>query len=222
MSTPALVPVAPLARAKGRLAGVLDPGRREALTLAMLEGVLEALRGAGFEPLVLTADVAVAAAAGDRATVIEESPDVEGLNAQLERALDLVDGGELLIALADLPLATAASFAALAEAAPPAPSATLVVSRDGGTNAMLLRPPGRFPLAYGPESGRRHAEAARAAGMRVAQVEDPLLSVDLDTPDGVAMLATIASSGALPDTPAVRLLRSWGMLPAASAGERPS
>ncbi len=210
MSTPALVPVAPLARAKGRLASLLDADRREALALAMLQGVLEALREAGFEPLVLTSDLKVAAACDDRATVVEETPEVEGLNAQLERAIELIDGGELLIALADLPLAAAGPFAALAGQAPPPPSATLAVSRDGGTNAMLLRPPGRFPLAYGPDSGRRHAEAARAAGMEVRLVDDPWLSLDLDTPEALAALSELDD---LPATPAVRLLRSWGLLP---------
>lgn len=209
MNPTAVVPVAPLARAKGRLAPLLPPERREALTLAMLEGVLEALRAAGFDPLVLTADLAVAAAVADRATVLEEAPEGDGLNGQLERALALLDGEELLIALADLPLATAAGFAGLRAAAKPAPSATLVVSRDGGTNAMLLRPPGRFPLAYGPESGRRHLAAAEAAGMAVCRVDDPYLALDLDSEEG---LRSLRSLPALPDTPAVRLLRAWGLL----------
>ena len=72
--------------------------------------------------------------------------------------------------------------------APPAPSATLVRPGDGGTNAMLLRPPGRFALAYGSGSGDLHEVAARAAGLAVHRADAPALALDLDTPTDVRRL----------------------------------
>lgn len=210
MSTAAIVPVAPLARAKGRLANLFDPRQREALTLAMLEGVLLALKEAGFEPYVLTADGDVANAVASVATIIDETPDATGLNEQLERAIRGLHREEVLIALADLPLAVGASFVALAEQLPPPPSVAIVPSHDGGTNVMVLRPPGQFRLSYGADSARRHLEAARSAGMNVHVIEEPFLGVDFDSRDTLTVLRGLAT---VPDTPAVRLLRAWGYLP---------
>ncbi|MEX1102918.1 MAG: hypothetical protein WED87_01630, partial [Dehalococcoidia bacterium] len=90
-----------------------------------------------------------------------------------------------LILHADLPLAKAAELQRVVDAAPPAPSATLVRSRDGGTNAMFLRPAGNFALHYGQGSYALHVKAARAAGMDVRTVESETLALDLDTPEDI-------------------------------------
>ena len=186
-----LVPVNRLDRAKGRLAGLLTPPERAELTRRTLATVLAAVNDAGARAVVLTADPAVAEAAAGRAEVLDEDPAASGLNGQLESALTRLDGDEVLILHADLPLATGEALRALHAAARPAPSATLVRSPDGGTNAMLLRPPGRFPLAYGRGSCDLHVAAAREAGMAAREVEAPALLLDLDTPgDLVTLLAT--------------------------------
>ena len=209
MTLRALVPVSTLASAKGRLAGVLTDVERRALALTTLATVLEAVRDAGGEAFVLTRDPLVAAEASARAAVIGEDPQAEGLNAQLERAVAQLDGRELLILHADLPLANGDAVRRLVEAAPPARSVTLVRSRDGGTNAMLLRPPGRFPLRYGPDSARQHEGEARRAGFRVAFADVPELSLDLDTPEDLR--AFLALPGA-ERTPAGALLLRWRVL----------
>ena len=110
---------------------------------------------------------------------------------------------ELLILHADLPLVTAEALRDLIAQAPEAPSATLVRPGDGGTNAMLLRPPGRFPLAYGRGSGDLHESAAREAGLAVRRADAPALALDLDTPSDVRALLSTAEGrgdggGALP------------------------
>jgi 2-phospho-L-lactate guanylyltransferase len=64
----------------------------------------------------------------------------------------------------------------------------IVESRDGGTNAMLLRPPGKFGLAYGRGSFELHKNAARAAGMMVKANRNRELRLDLDTPDDIREL----------------------------------
>lgn len=188
----ALVPVNRLDRAKRRLAGLLSPAEREALTTATLLTVLDALAGAGIPAFVLTADQRAATIATPSASVIPEDAERSGLNGQLEGALARLrsdcPGASVLVLHADLPLADGAAIAVLLAAAPPPPSATLVRSGDGGTNALLLNPPGHFPLAYGPDSAGRHALAARAAGLRVVMVDEPRLALDLDTPADIAKL----------------------------------
>lgn len=186
---PVLIPVNRLSKAKGRLAELLTPGERETLALITLEAVLHA---AGGEAIVLTRDPEVARRVAGRARLQEEDPAKHGLNAQLEGAVAALraDGtarDALMILHADLPLASAGALETLsAESA--AKSAVLVESLDGGTNAMLLRPPAAFPLAYGPGSFEKHRRAAEAAGMAVFVNTNRELRLDLDTPDDVREL----------------------------------
>ena len=199
----ALIPVNRLDRAKGRLAELLTPTERRELALITFRTVLNAVRGAGWHTVVLTSDPAIAEAAGLTAHVLEEAPGVHGLNPQLEAAiarllpeLDAADDPRLLVLHADLPLVTVSAVAGLTDAAGPRPSATAVRSADGGTNAMLLRPPGLFPLAYGESSFAKHAAAAHAAGVAFNVFESEELALDLDTPADVAALLSSAAGRA--------------------------
>lgn len=186
---PVLIPVNRLDRAKGRLAAVLTEEERVTLALITFETVLHA---AGQGAIVLTADEMVAARAEGRARVLAEEAGVSGLNAQVEAAVaglmheDAIRE-RMLILHADLPLATEGAVASLEEQSEPG-SAVITESPDGGTNAMLLRPPGRFPLAYGPDSFAEHARAAEAAGVTVVRNVNRELRLDLDTPDDLREL----------------------------------
>lgn len=183
-----LIPVNRLDRAKGRLAALLEPEERAELVRRSLATVLGAVRGAGMEAVVLTADEAVVAGLPGGVRTLAEDPEQQGLSAQIEDAALRLGVEELLILHADLPLATAEALRDFAAQAPPAPSVTLVRPEDGGTNAMLLRPPGRFALAYGRGSGDLHEAAAREAGFEVRRADAPALALDLDTPADVRRL----------------------------------
>ncbi len=183
-----LIPVNRLDRAKGRLASLLTLDERAELVRRSLGTVLGAVAGAGLESVVLTSDEGVRAAVPSAVRIMGEDESLQGLSAQLERAAERLAVDELLILHADLPQATAEALRELVAQAPPTPSVTLVRPEDGGTNAMLLRPPGRFALAYGKGSGDLHEAAARQAGMAVHRAETPELSLDLDTPADVRTL----------------------------------
>ena len=187
-----LVPVNHLDRAKGRLAAYLSEDARRALALATLSTVLEACLAygetSGAETWVLTSDYAVAVSVPEGVNVLDEDPGLRGLNAQLEAAVKQLASDEILIVHADLPLLTAEALAAFVGSAPVAPSVTISPSGDGGTNAMLLRPPGRFPLAYGEMSAAKHRVSAEAARMRVVETPHPAIALDLDTPDDLTRL----------------------------------
>jgi 2-phospho-L-lactate guanylyltransferase len=212
-----LIPVNGLDRAKGRLAELLSPEQRAELALATLETVLAAVDEARCEAFVLTADQRVAGAVAGPAVVVPDREDAAGLNAQLEAAVAELDGDELLILHADLPLATGEDIRAVVAAAAEAPSATMVKSPDGGTNAMLLRPPGRFALAYGRESAALHRAAAEGSGMTVVAAVAPGLELDLDTPADLQRLLTTDEGQ---QSAAGKLLLAWGIgepLPAGDA-----
>jgi len=187
-----LVPVNHLDRAKGRLAAYLSEDARRALALATLSTVLEACLAygetSGAKTWVLTSDYAVAVSVQEGVNVIDEDPGLRGLNAQLEAAVKQLASDEILIVHADLPLLTAEALAAFVGSAPVAPSVTISPSGDGGTNAMLLRPPGRFPLAYGEMSAAKHRISAEAARIRVVETPHPAIALDLDTPDDLTRL----------------------------------
>ena len=196
MATTVLIPVNRLDRAKGRLATLLEPEERAELVRRSLAGVLAAVKGAGMKAVVLTSDEAVRAELAGGVGVLEEDPELRGLSAQLERATERLGVEEMLILHADLPLVTAGALQDLVAQAPDAPSATLVRPGDGGTNAMLLRPPGRFALAYGRGSGDLHEAAAREAGLAVRRADVPALALDLDTPSDVRELLSTAEGRA--------------------------
>ena len=183
-----LIPVNRLDRAKGRLAGLLEPEERAELVRRSLATVLGAVVEAGMEAVVLTSDEDVRAGLPAGVRSLAEEPELRGLSAQIESAAGRLGVEDLLILHADLPLATPEALRDLVAQAPPAPSATLVRPDDGGTNAILLRPPGRFALAYGKGSGDLHEAAAREAGLEVRRADVPALSLDLDTPTDVRWL----------------------------------
>jgi len=194
MTLPVLIPVNRLDQAKGRLAPLLTEAEREELSLITAETVAHA---AGPAAVILTADPRVRERMAGRYRVLEEDPALRGLNAQLEGAIarlraDGTVGERLLILHADLPLVRDWTLETLDAEDPGPGSVVMVRSRDGGTNAMLLHPPGRFALAYGPGSFERHAAAARAAGLRVVESENRELVLDLDTPGDVAELLRTA------------------------------
>jgi 2-phospho-L-lactate guanylyltransferase (CobY/MobA/RfbA family) len=94
----------------------------------------------------------------------------------------------VLVVMADCPLVRPQSLDALAEAATPL---ALAPSRDGGVNALALRPLDGFFPAFGVPVEATLA-AARAAGLQPVVVDDPLLALDVDRPeDYEAMLACL-------------------------------
>jgi 2-phospho-L-lactate guanylyltransferase len=170
----AIVPLKSFDLAKGRLSGVLEPARRAVLAAQMSEHVLATLREAGISPVRvvngdhdLNADVTEAAAL-----------------AQRQGATDL------LLVMADLPYLAADDIAAMVEAGRTS-AVVIAEARDGGTNALLLRPPTAMAFAFSRDwpSAARHAEHARRAGIEPVILRRPGLAQDIDTPADLAALA---------------------------------
>lgn len=187
--TVAVVPVKALHGAKSRLAVVLGPDERAALTLRTLRTVLDALDAPGIAArLVVSPDPVVLAAAREvGAVTLGQRPDGggDGLNWALDEARAAAVGADaLLVVLGDLPLLERADTAAILALAGATPGVVLAPDRrETGTNAMLLRPPGALPFAFGAGSLARHRALAAARGLPLAHYRAPGTALDLDTPD---------------------------------------
>jgi 2-phospho-L-lactate guanylyltransferase len=183
------VPVKSLSRAKTRLSPALTGLERGALTLAMLEDVLDAaLSVPGWETWVISPDeVALEVAAGRGARPIPEAkPPLANAIRQVE-AKAKQDGATALAVLpADVPLVTVDT---LHEALRTLGAVVLARSADGsGTSLLLRRPPRAIPARFGQDSFRRHVELAAERGLPVSVVERRELSFDVDRPDDILTL----------------------------------
>ncbi|HIF93613.1 MAG: 2-phospho-L-lactate guanylyltransferase [Myxococcales bacterium] len=187
--TVALIPVKRLEESKSRLLPELPDARRQALTLAMLEDLIESLsetrpvdRIAVTTPDPLVAERASAAGAE---ILMREEP---GLNAALEDGRERlkIDAGDgFLIVLGDVAGALPTDFERLIEAghADARPGVWLAPSSDGGTSALLQIPANTIACSFGRNSAARHREAATAVGVAYHEVELESLLIDLDQPE---------------------------------------
>ena len=183
------VPVKSLSRAKTRLSPALTGLERGALTLAMLEDVLDAaLSVPGWETWVVSPDeVALEIAAGRGARPIPEAkPPLANAIRQVETKARQDGASALAVLPADVPLVTVDT---LHEALRTLGAVVLARSADGsGTSLLLRRPPRAIPARFGPDSFRRHVELAEARGLPVSIVERRELSFDVDRPDDILTL----------------------------------
>jgi len=192
MTAAVVVPIRSFEAGKSRLGAHLDPAGRAALLQAMAENVVAA---AGAMPVAVVSgarDVRRWAAALGL-TLLDDPGTLDlaaaaGLRWAAARGFDRV-----VIAHADLPLATALAPMA-ADGRRPVVSA-VPCHRDDGTPVLSLPTAAEgFAFAYGPGSFRRHAAAARAAGLAFRVRRDVRLGRDVDAPEDLVGLPLPAAA----------------------------
>jgi 2-phospho-L-lactate guanylyltransferase len=123
------------------------------------------------------------------------------LNAALQQAALVAERSgatALLVLHNDLQLLTSAALAAFIRAGLDGQSGgerrvIIAPDRHGqGTNALLLRPPRAIQFAFGAQSFGRHLALAREAGVVPVVHRDPRFAIDLDTPEDLDLLYTLA------------------------------
>ncbi len=188
MSIWVIIPVKPLNRAKSRLSQVLSPAQRQELAETMFRHVLHVVNNVPqiMGTLVVSRDGrALSIAREYGARTVQESGTPE-LNSALMRATQVVArwrGSGVLILPADLPVIAEADLGGILELAQHNPSVVIATDEhEDGTNAMLIRPPGLIPYAYGAGSFYRHVELARKAGADVHVYQSKRLALDIDVP----------------------------------------
>jgi 2-phospho-L-lactate guanylyltransferase len=180
------LPVKSLGDTKSRLDPVLNPLERGALTLAMLEDVMDATQELqGWETWVISPDETVLEIAMGRGAhaIIEETPPLARAIRQVEEEAEAKMAGALAILLPDTPLVTTGG---LTRALHTLGSVVVAPSADeGGTNLLLRRPPTSIPARFGHDSYRRHLQEAAEADVPTAVVDSEELAFDLDLPGDI-------------------------------------
>ena len=180
------LPVKSLDDAKTRLGPVLEPLERAALTLAMLEDVMDTTQALpGWETWVITPDEGVLELVMQRgAHAIEEDvPPLGNAIRQVEEEAAARAAETLAILLPDTPLVTPDALTRALHTLGPV---VLAPSTDeGGTNLLLRRPPAAIRARFGTDSYRRHLEAAAEADLPTAIVHRDELAFDLDLPGDI-------------------------------------
>jgi 2-phospho-L-lactate guanylyltransferase len=187
----AVVPVKSFARAKARLAPLIDSVQREQLARAMLEDVLAGLRKldglAGI--LVVSADTEareIARANGARAI---DDPFENGPNAAIRLALPFLRDAQadaMMVVPSDVPQIDPDELLPVIRSLIAPAIALVAASRDGGTNLLGCSPVGLIHPCFGASSFVKHANAARRAGIEPSIFTCRSIAHDLDQPQDLS------------------------------------
>jgi 2-phospho-L-lactate guanylyltransferase len=193
----ALVPARDFSTGKSRLAGALNDETRHELGKWMLERVLDAVvTASGIDAVTVLSDGNSALALAESKGAMGQKCPANDLNADLEagRKWALKNNAEMILIIpADLPALAPTDIDAMLDLAAknthPGGYAVITPSPDGGTNGLLLRPPGEMPFAFGPDSFVRHRSAAIDNSIQPILFENPGFHFDIDTTSDLALLA---------------------------------
>ena len=177
-----LVPVKRLDGAKSRLAESLDPAERADLVRELLAHVLTVVKEAAVGPITVVSSEPLQLNGVPRFDD-RGLPWNEALAAGMEEAGAGAGGGDHRCRPA---VAYSEDVRALVMATPEC-GVAIARARDGGTNAVSMRPPGRVTTHFGePGSAAVHERAAWTAGADAHVLDCPGLAFDVDTPEDLA------------------------------------
>lgn len=193
MKTYAIVPVKHLDASKRRLTSVLKPEDRRALTLAMLEDVLNAIKGSLVQETVVVGNDLCVSGLAANAGVLYKEEKRRGLNRAITGSIEWCLKREvdaIVVLPADIPLVSSIDINRIIEIARNSgPILVLSPSEDGGTNALYMRPPNLIPVNYGPGSFKKHIKQSRAKGTRLKVYYSHSIAFDIDTQQDLQKLS---------------------------------
>lgn len=182
MNAHVLIPLKRLDSAKTRLAAALAPADRASLMRELLDHVVGAVDEAGVKRITVVSGEPLALNGVPRFDD-RDLPWNEALAAAMR---EVVTEQVAAVVSADLPLVSAEDVRALLFATPERGLA-IARARDGGTNAVSMRPAGAFATCFGVSaSAARHERIALEAGAEAHLLDLPGLAFDVDTPEDLA------------------------------------
>jgi 2-phospho-L-lactate guanylyltransferase len=192
----ALVPLKDLVSAKTRLAGLLSPSERRALTQAMVEDVLALLAAhPDIGGINLVSDDPSAHLLAEQYCARhwpESELGCSGLNSVIgsaSRRLLAASDEPVLVLHADLPLLSPADVSAVLATRQSIGGLVVGTDRHGkGTNVLCFDAASVPAFCFGEDSCMRHLAAAHARGIIAKVVNRPGIELDVDEPRDLATL----------------------------------
>lgn len=180
-----ILPVKRLDRAKQRLGEHFSDEARLQIARALLEDALRLCRSsAGFlQWWVVSDDPDVldrASAYGVRG-IKDESESLNGAVAFATRKVQQEGATSVMIIPSDAPLAYEGDLRDLLDTGATSDLVLVPSERDGGTNAIYMRPPSLLDPHFGPQSLNAHMSLATRLGLRCSMLVLPRLALDIDT-----------------------------------------
>lgn len=196
--TTAIVPAKSFARAKSRLADVLDAPSRASLARTLFDHVADVVVACDCLTgvLVVTDGDDVEAVACARGLPCVRDTGMPPLRVAVDLGIDVArrdTADAVLVLMADLPWLTVADLAALVERLDCADVVLGPDARHLGTNALVLGPGVRLPTAFGrPDSFQEHMARVHARGLRVHVHESSGIGFDVDTPADLRAMSVLS------------------------------
>jgi 2-phospho-L-lactate guanylyltransferase len=183
-----IIPAQAFDRGKTRLASALGPAERRAFSRASLRHVTSMARQvAGARRTLVVSRSGEVMGLARRLGVLATPEREPGLNGALRGAVWFARrrGATGIVVLhADLPEIESSELRGLLRSLARHRGVVIAPDRDReGTNALGLRPPGKFTYRFGAGSFDKHRAEARRRRRRVRVIESPGLARDVDTPE---------------------------------------
>ncbi len=174
--TVAVIPFKPK-NPKTRLSCVLDEQEREAFAEAMLLDVVDVVRDADCQAVILGTELFDSELVQ---VTIKDMGLSDALNVYLSCAVT-----DVLIIMADLPLADKESVKRVTGTKK---DMAIVPGRGGGTNAIYLKEPARFHVDYYGGSYLKHMRIAKECGLSCDVIDSFRLHTDIDEKEDLVEL----------------------------------
>jgi 2-phospho-L-lactate guanylyltransferase len=162
---------------KTRLSCLLSQEEREAFARAMLEDVIYAVKDANCSPVIVGTDLFDSE---DIQVTVKDADLNQTLNSILPQSV-----GEIMIIMADLPLADAQSIKRVISTSS---DFAIVPGRGGGTNVIFIKEPQRYHVDYYGTSFLKHVKIAQDAGLSCEVIDSFRLHTDIDEKEDLVEL----------------------------------
>jgi 2-phospho-L-lactate/phosphoenolpyruvate guanylyltransferase len=197
MDVYAIVPVKKIGASKRRLSNSLSTRERKALTVAMLEDVLHALKASNITKVLVVSNDPNVHPIAEKFGAFFFSPIRKGLNSAIEEAFlwcTKHKADSVLVLPADIPLITAKDINSIVLLGSNERRVVLAPSRDCGTNAFFQSPPHLVHACFGPDSFKKHLTEACSKGACVKFYYSLGAGLDIDSVDDLKVLLKIENS----------------------------
>ena len=183
------MPVKRLDKAKQRLGAHFSDEARLQIARALLEDALRLCRStAGFITWWVVSDdpkVLERASSYNLFGIKDESESLNGAVAYATRRVEMEGATSVTIIPSDAPMAFEGDLRDLVDTGVTSDMVLVPSERDGGTNAIYMRPPTLLDPQFGPNSLNAHMSLAGRTGLRCSMLVLPRLALDIDTLEDV-------------------------------------